>query len=119
MLSWALLALSVLGEAESWAVSRSPVLRGLRCWILAPGCKAASLQSHRPSPSELLPKPHSTLRMEPLHLQEEPLPSCSWGHANPPRRAATRGPQSCFRVNACALQPSGSSVHSPGGARVC
>lgn len=75
--------LPVLGEAESWAVSRRPLLWGLRCWILAPGRKAASLQSHRPSPSELLPEPHSTLRTEPLPLQEEPLPSCSWGHANP------------------------------------
>ena len=46
--------LLVPGEAESWAVPRRPVLRGLCCWILAPGRIATSLQSHRPSPSELL-----------------------------------------------------------------
>ena len=48
--------LPVPGEAGSWAVSRRPVLRGLCCWILAPGRIATSLRSHRPSPSELLPE---------------------------------------------------------------
>ena len=74
--------LPVSGEAESWAVSRYPVLQGLPCWILTPGRIAASLRSHRPSPSELLPETHSTLCTEPLPLQEKPLQSCSWGHAN-------------------------------------
>ena len=68
--------------------------------------------------------------------------SCSWSPAAPsarslflcPRRrrqaapgarnplhsrATARAPQSCSRVNACALQPLGSSVHSPGSAGVC
>ena len=46
LLSWGRSVLAVLGppglclsrgEAGSWAVSRRPVLRGLRCWIRAPG----------------------------------------------------------------------------------
>ena len=46
--------LPVLGEAESWAVSWRPVLRGLCCWILTPSRAATSPRSRRPSPSELL-----------------------------------------------------------------
>ena len=91
LLSWGRSVLAVLGppglclsrgEAGSWAVSRRPVLWSLPCWILTPGRIAASLRSHRPSPSELLPEPRSPLRTEPLPLQEAPPPSCSWCHAN-------------------------------------
>lgn len=64
--------LPVPGEAGSWAVSRRPVLRGLRCWIRAPAPQPPP-RSRRPSPSELL-------------------------RSVPP----------------CALQPLGSSAHSPG-----
>ena len=60
--------LPVPGEAESWAVSRGAMLWGLCCWILAPGCAAASPQSRRPSPYELLLEPHSPLHTEPLPL---------------------------------------------------
>ena len=63
--------LPVPGKAGSWAVSRRPVLRGLRCWIRAPAPQPPP-RSRRPSPSELL------------------------------------------RVPRCALQPLGSSAHSPG-----
>ena len=69
--------LPVPGEAGSWAVSRRPVLRSLRCWIRAPGLR------------------------------------------NPLRGAAARAPPSCSgsrRVPPCALQPLGSSAHSPGRA---
>ena len=65
--------LPVPGEAGSWAVSRRPVLRSLRCWIRAPGLR------------------------------------------NPLRGAAARAPPSCSGSR-CALQPLGSSAHSPGRA---
>ena len=57
--------LSVPGEAGSWAVSRRPVLRGLRglrCWIRAPHREALSPWSRCSSPSELL-------RVQPCMLQ--------------------------------------------------
>ena len=60
--------LPVPGEAEFWAVSRRPVLRGQRCWILAPRRAATSSQSRRPSPSELLQEPRSPLHTAPLPL---------------------------------------------------
>ena len=60
--------LPVPGEAESWAVSRPPVLRDLRCWILAPG-RAGTCPRIRHSPSELLLEPRS-----PLHTEPFPLP---------------------------------------------
>ena len=46
-----------------------------------------------------------------LAVPRDPLP--------PPHRAAAGSPQSCSWVNACALQPLGSSVQSPGSAGVC
>ena len=109
--------LPVPGEAGSWAVSRRPVLRSLRWWIRAPGPRSPlrgaaarappscswnrAAPSARslflcPSPSELLPGPRSPLR-----------------------GAAARAPPSCSgsrRVPPCALQPLGSSAHSPGRA---
>ena len=110
--------LPVPGEAESWAVSRPPVLRDLRCWILAPSRVGTSPRSRR-RPSELLLEPTAPStqslflcpRRRHLAAPRDPQP--------PPHRAATRAPQSCSWVNACALQPLGSSVHSPGGAGVC
>ena len=105
------------GEAGSWAVSRRPVLRSLRWWIRAPGPRnplrgaaarappscswnragpSARSLFFCPSPSELLPGPRSPLR-----------------------GAAARVPPSCSgsrRVPQCALQPLGSSAHSPGRA---
>ena len=42
--------LPVPGEAKSWAVSWRLVLWGLRCWIHAPVCAAASPHSCRPAP---------------------------------------------------------------------
>ena len=42
--------LPVSGEAESWTVSRRPVLWSLRCWIRTPGCAAFSPHSCRPAP---------------------------------------------------------------------
>ena len=92
-------------------------LRSLRCWIRAPGPRSPlrgaaarappscswnrAAPSARslflcPSPSELLPGPRSPLR-----------------------GAAARAPPSCSgsrRVPPCALQPLGSSAHSPGRA---
>ena len=107
------------GEAGSWAVSWRPVLQGLRCWILAPGHTAASLQSHHPSPSEFL--------LEPRSPSTRRLFLCRWRHrqgapgaAQTPTRRATTGALQCYSlVNACALQPLGSSVHSPGSAGLC
>ena len=126
LLSWGRSVLAVLGppglrlsqgEAGSWAVSGRPVLRSLRCWIRAPGprspLRGAAAQAPPscswnraapsarslflcPSPSELLPGPRSPLR-----------------------GAAARAPPSCSgsrRVPPCALQPLGSSAHSPGRA---
>ena len=84
--------LPVPAEAKSWAVSWRPVLRGLRCWILAPGHTAASLQSHRPSPSEFLLEPRSPLHMAPLPLQEAPPPRCSQGRAKPSTQSHRRSP---------------------------
>ena len=104
------------GEAGSWAVSRRPVLRSLRWWIRAPGPRnplrgaaarappscswnraAPSARSLFlcPSPSELLPGPRSPLRAAP---SAEPPPE----------------PPELLRVPPCALQPLGSSAHSPG-----
>ena len=60
--------LPVPGEAEFWAVSRRPVLRGQRCWILAPRRAATSPQSRRPNPYELLQEPRSPLHTAPLPL---------------------------------------------------
>ena len=111
--------LPVPAEAESWAVSRRPVLRGLHFWILSPGCTAASLRSHCPSPSELLPVPRSPLHTAPLPLQESLQPMCSWGCPNSSMQSRRRSPQCSSLVNACALQPLGSSVHSPGSAGLC
>ena len=96
--------LPVPGEAKSWDVSWRPVLWGLRCWIHAPVCAAASPRSCRPAPlaapgqaapsgsrrlstSELLPEPHSPLCTEPLPLLEALPPSCSRGMQPAPRRA--------------------------------
>ena len=109
----------VPAEAKSWAVSWRPVLQGLRCWILAPGHTAASLQSHHPSPSEFLlePRSPSTRRLflcRRRHRQGAP------GAAQIPTHRATAGASQCYSlVNACALQPLGSSVHSPGSAGLC
>ena len=108
--------LPVPGEAGSWAVSWRPVLQGLRCWILAPGHTAASLQSHHPSPSEFLlePRSPSTRRLflcRRRHRQGAP------GAAQISTHRATAGASQCYSlVNACALQPLGSSVHSSGSA---
>ena len=73
LLSWGRSVLAVLGppglclsrgEAGSWAVSRRPVLRGLRCWIRAPG-------------------PRSPLRGAAARAP----PSCSWNRAAPSARS--------------------------------
>ena len=121
VLSWGRSVLAVLGppglclsrgEAGSWAVSRRPVLRSLRCWIRAPG-------------------PRSPLR----GAAAQAPPSCSWNRAAPsarslflcpspsellpprsPLRGAAPEPSELLRVPPCALQPLGSSAHSPGRA---
>ncbi|CAD7671238.1 unnamed protein product [Nyctereutes procyonoides] len=49
------------GEARSWAVSRRPVLQGLRWWISAPAPQPPP-RSRRPSPSELLRVPPCPLQ---------------------------------------------------------
>ena len=41
------------------------------------------------------------------------------GHATPSTQSPARAPLSCSQVSACALQPLGSLVHSPGSAGVC
>ena len=72
-------------------------------------------RSRRPSPSELLLEPRSPLRTEPLPLPE-PLRAAP-GAAQPPPRSRRPSPFSCSgsrRVPPCALQPLGSSAHSPG-----
>ena len=72
-------------------------------------------RSRRPSPSELLLEPRSPLRPEPLPLPE-PLRAAP-GAAQPPPRSRRPSPFSCSgsrRVPPCALQPLGSSAHSPG-----
>ena len=74
-------------------------------------------RSCRPSPSELLLEPRSPLRTEPLPLPE-PLRAAP-GAAQPPPRSRRPSPFSCSgsrRVPPCALQPLGSSAHSPGRA---
>ena len=74
-------------------------------------------RSRRPSPSELLLEPRSPLRTEPLPLPE-PLRAAP-GAAQPPPRSRRPSPFSCSgsrRVPPCALQPLGSSAHSPGRA---
>ena len=101
LLSWGRSVLAVLGP-PGLCLSRgrldpglcpgAAVLRSLRCWIHAPAPQPPP-RSHRPSPTELLPERRSPLRMEPLPLPE-------------PLRAAPGPP--------CALQPLGSSAHSPG-----
>ena len=96
--------LPVPAEAESWAVSRCPVLRGLHFWILAPGRTAASLRSHRPSPSELLLEPRSPLHTEPLPLPEA-LRAAPAPQPPPLRRAATRAPPSCSRSRCVRCNP--------------
>ena len=72
-------------------------------------------RSCRPSPSELLLEPRSPLCTEPLPLPE-PLRAAP-GAAQPPPRSRRPSPFSCSgsrRVPPCALQPLGSSAHSPG-----
>ena len=74
-------------------------------------------RSCRPSPSELLLEPRSPLCTEPLPLPE-PLRAAP-GAAQPPPRSRRPSPFSCSgsrRVPPCALQPLGSSAHSPGRA---
>ena len=74
-------------------------------------------RSRRPSPSELLLEPRSPLRTEPPPLPE-PLRAAP-GAAQPPPRSRRPSPFSCSgsrRVPPCALQPLGSSAHSPGRA---
>ena len=81
------------GEAGSWAVSRRPVLRSLRWWIRAPG-------------------PRNPLRGAAARAP----PSCPRGRAAPSAEPPP-SPFSCSgsrRVPPCALQPLGSSAHSPG-----
>ena len=48
--------LPVPGEAGSWAVSRRPVLRRLRCWIRAP-CRVAPSAEQPPEPIRAAPGP--------------------------------------------------------------
>ena len=81
------------GEAGSWAVSRRPVLRSLRWWIRAPG-------------------PRSPFR----GAAAQAPPSCSWNRAAPSARSLffCPSPSELLRVPPCALQPLGSSAHSPG-----
>ena len=74
-------------EAGSWAVSRRPVLPGLRCWIRAPA-------------------PQPPPRSRPRAPRAAPAPQ-------PPPRSRPRAPQ-LLRVPPPALQPLGSSAHSPG-----
>ena len=77
------------------------------------------LSTSRRRPSELLLEPAAPStqslflcpRRRHLAAPRDPQP--------PPHRAATRAPQSCSCFNTCALQPVGSSVHSPGSAGVC
>ena len=71
-------------------------------------------RSRRPSPSELLLEPRSPLRTEPLPLPE-PLRAAP-GAAQPPPRSRRPSPSELLRVPPCALQPLGSSAHSPGRA---
>ena len=80
----------------------------------APGAAQPPPRSRRPSPSELLLEPRSPLRTEPLPLPE-PLRAAP-GAAQPPPRSRRPSPSELLRVPPCALQPLGSSAHSPGGA---
>ena len=77
-------------------MSRRPVLRGLRCWMSAPG-------------------PRNPLRGAAARAP----PSCSWNRAAPSARSLflCPSPSSCSgsrRAPPCALQPLGSSAHCPG-----
>ena len=74
-------------------------------------------RSRRPSPSELLLEPRRPLCTEPLPLPEPGR--AAPGAAQPPPRSRRPSPFSCSgsrRVPPCALQPLGSSAHSPGRA---
>ena len=65
--------LPVPGEAGSWAVSRRPVLRGLRCWIRAPGRAAPSAE---PPPEPLRAAPDRAAPSARTSSSRAP-PSCS------------------------------------------
>ena len=93
MLSWALPASACPGGGGILGVSRRPVLRSLRWWIRAPG-------------------PRSPLRGAAARAP----PSCSWNRAAPSARSLflCPSPSELLRVPPCALQPLGSSAHSPG-----
>ena len=71
-------------------------------------------RSRRPSLSELLLEPRRPLRTEPLP-PPEPLRAAP-GAAQPPPRSRRPSPSELLRVPPCALQPLGSSAHSPGRA---
>ena len=136
MLSWALWASACPGGGQILGCVLAPLLWGLRCWIRAPGRAAASPQSCRPAPLSCSWS-RSPLR-EPLpeHIRVAPratqpplhgAPSSARGtaanllpgHATPSTQNPARDPLSCSQVSACALQPLGSLVHSPGSAGVC
>ena len=128
--------LPVPGEAKSWAVSWRPVLWGLCCWIRAPGRPAISPQSCRLAPLSCSWSCSPLREPLPEHLRVAPgaaqpplhgTPSSARGtaakllpgHATPSTQSPARALLSCSQVSACALQPLGSLVHSPGSAGVC
>ena len=110
MLSCALLASACPGGGQILGCVLAPCAVGPALLDLRSGCAAASLQSRRPSPSELVPatqppprsrRPNpSKLLLEPcspLHTeslpQPEPLsPSCSWGCAAPSAQSRCPSP---------------------------
>ena len=125
LLSWGRSVLAVLGP-PGLCLSRGRRDPGLCPGALCSGAcaggfalpgRAAPSAEPPPSPSELLLEPRSPLRTEPLPLPE-PLRAAP-GAAQPPPRSRRPSPFSCSgsrRVPPCALQPLGSSAHSPGRA---
>ena len=95
-------------------MSRRPVLRSLRCWIRAPGprssLRGAAPEPLRAAPGTAQPPPHGA-------SSSARAPRAAPGAAQPPPRSRRPSPFSCSgsrRVPPCALQPLGSSAHSPG-----
>ena len=75
--------LPVPGEAKSWAVSWRLVLWGLRCWIHAPVCAAASPWSCCPAPLSCSWSGSPLREPPPEHLR------VASGAAQPPLHGAT------------------------------
>ena len=114
LLSWALPASACPGGGRILGCVPAPCAPGPA--LLDSRSRAAQPppRSRRPSPSELLLEPRSPLRTEPLPLPE-PLRAAP-GAAQPPPRSRRLNPSELLRVPPCALQPLGSSAHSPGRA---